>query len=341
MSPEPPVFIAADVGGTHARIGLVRAHPSCGIERLHCERYRCADWSGLPEILADFVARFGTRGGGQGADTLRHAVLACAGYVQNDAVINVNLPWLLPLAPLRERLGLNAVEIINDFEAVAHAVPTLKPEALRTIVAGRGRAELAGPVVVMGPGTGLGCAFVLPGTDRDARVRVLPTEAGHMGLAVATAREAEVLRHAAREADFTEVEHALCGPGLLRLYRAIAALGSAEAALATPAEVAQAAVGHTCPMAVEALEMFCALLGGVAADLATVARASGGVVLAGGILPQIEGFLKTSGFAARFLRGGVMRPFLEELPVRLIDHGELGVIGAAQWSVGWGMAAKS
>ncbi|HEU4459556.1 MAG TPA: glucokinase [Methylibium sp.] len=330
-----PAFIAADIGGTHSRIGLVRAGTGRSVELLHSEHYRGREWPGLPEILADFIGRFAAHGG----QPVRHAALACAGYLNDDAVINDNLPWPLPLAPLRERLGLQRVEVINDFEAAAHAVAALEPAALRSVIEPPRPASPGGPIVVMGPGTGLGCAFVLPGTDRDPRRRVLPTEAGHAGLAVATMREAAVMREVARDADFAEAEHALCGPGLLRLYRAIARLDAAEAPLQSPAEVTRAAIAGHDAVAVEALDMFCALLGGVAADLATVARASGGVVLAGGIAAQIDGFLKRSRFAERFLRRGVMRPFLEQVPVRLVDHGDFGVIGAARWSLAWGAAS--
>ena len=77
--------------------------------------------------------------------------------------------------------------------------------------------------------------------------------------------------------------------------------------------------------------MFCGLLGSFTGDLAMLYGASGGVFLAGGILPQIHGFLRASSFAERYFNKGVMRAFLQKVPVRLIEHGQLGVIGAAGW----------
>ena len=325
-------FLAADVGGTHARVGLVRvrhaAPNACPVELVHSERYLNADWPGLAEILLDFTAKL--------ADTpwrdtrALSGVLACAGYVQGDQVINRNLPWPVFISSTRERLGMQHLATINDFEALAHAVPYVGATDMRTLMSGdKAVGGLAvGPVVVMGPGTGLGCAIILPNSPAP---RVLATEAAHIALAPGTPREIEILRMLASEQPHVPVEYALSGPGLLKLYRAISMLRGQPATLSTPASVTAAALDESCPAALEALHTFCALLGSFAADLAALYSASGGIMLAGGILPRIEDFLWKSEFKARFLRKGVMTPFLQRVPVHLIDHGELGVIGAACW----------
>jgi glucokinase len=326
-------FIAADVGGTNARVGWVRPRGPDGIEvdLLHVERYPCAQWSGLGEILADFMARF-PRSDASGEPA--HAVLACAGYLQGDAVANINLPWPLAIEATRARAGLSRVEFINDFEALAHAVPSLDGGALRSVVGADAPFGVAhGPVVVMGPGTGLGCAAVLPGTPRDPRARIVPSEGSHALLATATAREAAVLAQMRQACAEVDVDYVLSGLGLLRLYRAISELDGRAPVLATPAEVSSAGMAGTSAVAREALEMFCALLGSFCADVAIMFRASGGVALGGGVLPHIEGYLAASDFAPRFRRAGVMNAFLEGVPVRLIDHGDLGIVGAARWSL--------
>ena len=337
--PAPLPFIAADVGGTHARIGLLRATRSVDmpVEVLRVERYACAQWPSLGEILADFVARFGDGSAGG----ISHAVLACAGYVQDGAVINVNLPWPVSMDATRQRAGLQHVAFINDFEALAHAVAALDPAAMRAVVDPGHRGRLAGlaagPIVVMGPGTGLGCAAVLPGTAADPQPRIVPSEASHTLLAPSTPRERAVVQVLAQRFGSVEVEHAISGPGLLNLYRAICQLEGSNATLTTPAEVTRAAVAGesatTNATATEALTMFCSLLGCFAANMAIAFRASGGVVLAGGILPQMEDFLLRSPFQQRFQRPGLMLPFLQQVPVHLVDHGELGIVGAGCWSL--------
>lgn len=326
-------FIAADVGGTHARVGWVRPRGSDSpdVDLLRVERYACAQWPGLGEILADFRARFPVGG----TDTATHAVLACAGFLQDDAIANVNLPWPVAIEATRARAGLSRVEFINDFEALAHAIPSLDAGALRTVVG----ADMPfgvenGPVLVMGPGTGLGCAAVLPGTVRDPCARVLPSEGSHALLATVTPREAAILAQMARSYADVDADYVLSGPGLLRLYRAISELDGLPQVLAAPAEVSRAGMAGESAAAREALDVFCALLGSFCADAAIMLRASGGVVLAGGILPHIETFVATSDFAPRFRRTGAMRSFLERVPVRLIDHGDLGIVGAGCWSLG-------
>lgn len=354
-------FIAADVGGTHTRVALARpvatggAGGTCPVALLHVARYKCADWPGLAEIVADFIAKLPAAGH---PDRPGAGVLACAGYVQDDRVVNVNLPWSVPLTAMRERLGMQHLAVINDFEALAHAVPHVADAGRRSLLDGRAGAAAradadsdsdadthsgadrvgglrAGPMVVMGPGTGLGCAAILPGRPHP---QVLPTEAAHIALAPGTPRELDILRLLARTHPHVPVEHALSGPGLLKLYRAIAELRGEVPRFETPASVTAAALGAEPdaapdPAALEALHTFCALLGSFAADLAVLYRASGGVLLAGGILPQIDAFLWESEFRARFLRKGVMVPFLERVPVHLVDHGNLGVLGAACWWV--------
>lgn len=331
---DPPAsgvfFLAADVGGTHARVALGRtlsvAPGECPVELLRGEVYACAQWEGLGDLLADFVAKLSP----VEQRVIQACVLACAGYVQEDLVVNRNLPWPVSISALRAQLGITRLEIINDFEALAHAVPHVKPQDKRMLMSGDGGTGglAAGTIVVMGPGTGLGCAAVLPGSSG---AQVLPTEAAHVSLAATTPREIDILRQLADDRDHVPVENALSGPGLLKLYRAISALRGETPALETPAAVTTAALEGGSEAATEALSTFCALLGSFAADLAALYGAQGGILLAGGILPKIETFLQGSDFKKRFLSKGVLAPFLERVPVHLIDHGDLGVLGAACW----------
>jgi glucokinase len=165
----------------------------------------------------------------------------------------------------------------------------------------------------------------------EPRAHVLATEAGQISLAPGTERERQVLQLLASERDYVSYEDALSGPGLLKLYRVLCVLNQASPALTAPAEVTAAALARSDANALEALDMFCGLLGSFVGDLVMLYGARGGVYLAGGILPQIHAFLKSSTFAARYFNKGVMRAYLEQVPVRLIEHGQLGVMGAAGW----------
>jgi len=328
IAPVPRPVLAADVGGTHARVALVvsQVHPRKPVRVLAEGRYTGADWSSLTAILQHFLAanvQMAPLG-------IERCAIAIAGYVLGDAVANSNLPWPVSLSDIRAGTGAQTLDVINDFEAVAYASQFVDREQTTTLLPGAGD-HAHGPIVVMGPGTGLGSAVLLPGA---ANAQVLATEAGQIALAPGDEREVAILRVLARTRPYVSVESIVSGPGLLATYGAIAELDGHAAALATPDAVSAAGISGSDPSARSALEVFCAVLGGFTADLAMLYGATGGVFLAGGILPNLCDFLLTSRFRERFFNKGVMRPFLERVPVRVVEHGQLGVVGAATMHAG-------
>ena len=322
----PPAFIAADVGGTHVRIARIQSGTAgdTPLQVLDYRTFRCADYAGLDDILAAFIAA---------TAPVRVAVLASAGYPLADGtVITANLPWPLAPARIRDSLGLDAVHRVNDFEALAHAVAQLGASEVLQLA---GPEQIApGPILVLGPGTGLGAAVWIPASPHP---QVLATEAGQAALAVGTPLEIELLLQMQRERSHVAVEHALSGPGLMNLYRALCEVRAMTARHVRPDAVTAAALAGEDPLARQALEVFCGLLGSTVGDMALQYGARG-VYLAGGIVPQLGDFLVHSDFVARFLDKGPMRPALEQVPVRLVEHGQLGVIGAAHWYLGSGLA---
>lgn len=325
-APEPAEagvsLLCADIGGTHARLARVVA----GAGRagaIHVADYRtyvCAEWSSLEAILADFLSA---------QPAVAHGVLACAGYVLDGTVINDNLPWHVSIPRLRQTLACPGLFVINDFEALAYATRHLAAgDSL--LLSGPETAD-AGPVLVVGPGTGLGAAVCMPGPGHGT---VLAGEGGQISLAPGNERETRVLARLRQCAGgHVSYEYALSGPGLCRLYTAVCEWHDVVPRWTQPAQISLAATaGDT--TAAEALDIFCALLGSFAGDLAMLYGAAGGVYLAGGILPKMRHFLLRSRFIERFLDKGRMRAFLERIPVRLMEHGQPGVVGAASWFLG-------
>lgn len=316
-------FFAADVGGTHVRLGLVRASddPARPVAMLEYRSYACADFPGLAEIIEDFLAGLSIR--------VEGGVIASAGYQLEDGrLIAANLPWGVHLGQLRERLDMGNVGLVNDFEAMAYAAPYF--DGSQVLHLGGPVQSATGPVLALGPGTGFGSALWIPSA---AAPVVLATEAGQAALAPGTELEIAVLRLLLRERSHVPVEHLLSGPGLLNLYAALCALHDEPPACTTPREVT-AACADGDARARRALATFCGLLGSTAGDLALAYKAQGGVYLAGGILPGIAGFVAASDFIERFLDKGLMREALQDIPVKLIEHGQLGVLGAAGWYLG-------
>lgn len=317
-------FIAADVGGTHARVALVRAGNGARpiVERPIVEkfaRYVCADYPNLAAVLRQFLDSLG-------GEKVREAAIACAGYCLDGTIINTNLPWTVSLGQIRSELHLDAVEFVNDFEAVAYATPHL--EVADTVVLVRGRDQADAPVLIVGPGTGLGAAVRIPAGSGHV---VLATEAGQAAFAPGSDREVDVLRILRRRASHVSIENLLSGPGLVNLHSALCELDGTQSTLASPAAITRAGLEAGDPAARRTLDTFCGLLGGVLGDLVLLYGAQGGVYLAGGILPQIKTYLLGSSFVERFLDKGQMRPVLERVCVRLIDQAQLGVLGAASW----------
>ncbi|UXI68977.1 glucokinase [Tahibacter amnicola] len=315
-------FLAADVGGTHARVGLVRpaAAGASAVTVEQYDKYVCADYPNLGVLLRQFLQS----AGGVAVDRV---AIACAGVAVGDCLVNTNLPWAVSVSEIRAELGVAAVELVNDFEAVAYATHYLRASE-SVLLPGNAEAAANGPTLIVGPGTGLGAAVRIPGTRHPT---VLATEAGQAALAPGNELEVEILRVLMRQSSHVSNETVLSGPGLVNLYNALCDIRGAAGELRAPTAITEAALAAQDPLALETLNVFCAWLGGVVGDLALLTGARGGVHLAGGILPHIRQFLLHSSFSARFLAKGAMRTVLERIPVGLIDHGQLGVVGAAAW----------
>lgn len=316
-------LLAADVGGTHARVALVQPSDADdrAIEILAYRKLECRGYPGLADLLKSFAD--------DAAVPVTRCVLACAGQVIDDEVVHDNLAWPIRLSDLREALAFDDVVLLNDFEALGWALDD--PRSLDSKLLCGPDTQGGGATLVVGPGTGLGAAVYLPGPGQGF---VLATEAGQMDFAPQTLREREVIASLAPGGGYIPCERIVSGPGLLTLYRALRGLRGKPRGLDTPEAVTAAARARVDLDAVEAVEMFCALLGSFAGNLAMVFMSAGGVYLAGGFLASMFDLLQQGPFAERFLHERSVRAFLERVPVRVMEHGQHGVLGAARWYLG-------
>ncbi|AZR22169.1 glucokinase family protein [Xanthomonas vasicola] len=321
--PVATSFIAADVGGTHVRLGHIVQASAAAIEMSRYRTYRCAEHASLEAILEDFMQQR------RGVDAV---VIASAGVALDDgSFISNNLPWTISPSRIGAALAVRNVQLVNDFEAVAYAAPQMEQRAVLQLSGPTPRhARASGPILVVGPGTGLGAAVWI---DAKPRAIVLATEAGQVALASAHEQEYALLQILLRGRHYLPLEHVLSGPGLLHLYDAVCELHAAMPRHHLPAAVTHAALHEDDALARECLQLFCGLLGSAVGDMALAYGAAGGIYLAGGFLPTIGQFLAGSTFAERFLAKGNMRAVLERIPVKLVEHGQLGVLGAANWYV--------
>ncbi|WP_233496988.1 glucokinase [Dyella sp. AtDHG13] len=323
-------FLAADIGGTHGRVALMRAlgGDGRGVETLAYRVFACVAFPSLSALLQAFVEA-------EVAMPVKHCVLACAGQVMGDEVVNDNLPWSIHLNQVQQALGLDEVAVLNDFEALAYALDGSLVEDGRHLCGPVARSN--GPTLVIGPGTGLGAAVHVSGPAGDF---VLATEAGQMDFAPNSVREREVLAQIAPNGGYVAFEHLVSGPGVLTIYRTLCALLGEAATLSTPQDVTAAAIAGDA-LAVEAVDMFCAALGSFTGNLAMAFMATGGVYLAGGFLSSIFDQLKGSAFEERFLHGRSARALLAQVPVWVTEHGAHGVQGAARWYLRRGLSGTA
>jgi glucokinase len=243
------------------------------------------------------------------------ALFAVAGPVEKGRCTFTNCPWTIDGRDMRERFEFRSVKIVNDFEATALSLPHLARLDLRSI--GGGRAVLRAPMVVLGPGSGLGVAALVP---QGAGHVVVPSEGGHATMPANSVREDAVLDFLRQRFGHVSAERVLSGPGLENLYQAIIALDGIAAPPRTAADITVAALKGACPTSGAALEMFCAMIGGFAANVALTYGALGGVYIAGGIAPRILDFLANSEFRRRFEEKGRLRAYLQTIPSQVIVH---------------------
>ena len=315
-------LLAADVGGTYARLGLVDVAGEAIRVGFH-RRYACAEFAGLADILRRFREEIDAEAAGPFPAT---CVVAIAGVLQGDVLLNSNLPWQVSLADTRRGAGIEHLHLINDFEALAWALPKIPPSDLQLLGKGDG-GGLSLPALLLGPGTGLGAALVI---DQGGRAGVQPSEAGHAALAANTPLELDVVRLLQARFGHVDSERVFSGPGLMNLYQALCELRGVQPRWHAPVDLVNAAEEGSDLLAAECVALFCRWLGSFAGDLALTFRARS-VCLAGGLTGHLDRYLRQGGFMQRFLDKGVLSDTLREVPVFTIEHGQLGLIGAAAW----------
>ncbi|WP_066332661.1 glucokinase [Azohydromonas lata] len=316
MQPAPDTLrLVGDVGGTNARFALLDDFG-------HLQAASTLSTTGHADLAAAVQAYLAPLG----SPVLREAAVAIANPISGDRLRMTNSHWSFSIEATRQALGLTRLCMLNDFEALALAVPGLAGEQLGAV--GGGQAVEGAPKVVIGPGTGLGMAAIV--RERDGRWRALPGEGGHASMAPGNEREADILRVLWREFGHVSAERVISGMGLENLYRAIATLDGVPAQPLQAADISRHALAGSHAQCVEALQHFCALLGGAAGNLALTLGARGGVYVGGGIVPKLGDWFAASPFRAAFEAKGRFRDYLGATPTFVIRAEEPALLGAAR-----------
>jgi len=303
--------LIGDIGGTNARFALSEARGDYRDER----KLPVANYAGLADAAAAYL-RDGPK--------VEEAVFAVAARVGDEVVQFTNSPWSFSISATKRALGLTRLVAINDFAAQAQSVPALKPEDLRELRPGPQLANR--PMLVIGPGTGLGAAFLLPD---GAGWRVVPGEAGHASFAPEDDVQSELLTRLRRRLGHVSLERLLSGPGLLSIAILLAEIDGVRLELNEPRDVSARAADGSCPHCSEAVRVFSSILGAAAGNLALTLLADGGVFITGGLSRGLAPLLDVAALNRAFTGKGRFSEFLQAIRITQVLRPHTGLLGAA------------
>jgi glucokinase len=317
--------LAGDIGGTKTAIATIEIGAGrCRIVRV--EKYPSAEYATLEAILAKFLSSEKRLPAAAG--------FGVAGPVRDGKSRITNLPWRLDARTLSRRIGIRRLALLNDFGANARGLRYLGPRQFATLW--RGRPEKGGPVAILGAGTGLGQAGVLPDGEHDI---IAASESGHIDFGPRTAQESRLVDFLRARFGRATRERVLSGSGLELLYEFLAAEGAARPNRAVTAELAAAddraavisrrGLERKDPLSRAALELFVSIYGSETGNTALQYRATGGVYVAGGIAPKILPALRRPAFLRALHDKAPMTELITGIPVRVVLDTNLGLYGAA------------
>jgi len=309
------LFLAADIGGTRARLLLGRVHADTWYV-LRQREIPCAAHTGVEALVETFL--------GEGGERPDVACFAVAGALEGQHMHMTNLPWDVDGECLRERFGFSQVQLINDFAVQAYGLASLGDDGV--LVLHPGNPDAQGVRALIGPGTGLGMAVSFGALHRPL---VFPSQGGLADFAPRDARELALCESLLPEHGRVSIETLLSGHGIERLYRFVAGLPPG-APLAKDAEAIGAAALENNVIAIETLRFFARLLVAAAANLGLTVLAYGGVYLTGGIVPRILPFLRAPELVDLFCEHPSMGAVLARIPLYVVRDELLGLKGAAQ-----------
>ena len=313
--------LVADVGGTNIRFGLVDLDAAVPAVQTSAS-FSAAAYGGIADAARSYL---------RSLDVLKppkSAAFAIAGPVNDGKIALTNSAWNSSIDELRAALQVERLRLINDYEAIALAVPLLGPAGCVEI----GSAAPPSPrahketIAILGPGTGLGVA----GLVRSGKTAApLVTEGGHVSFAPVDEREIEILKLLMRRYGRVSVERILSGPGLRVLFEVMAEIEGIGAENLTAEQITARAETDRNGFCGRVFGQFCAVLGSVAGDVALTMGALGGVLIAGGILPAHAAMFAASGFRARFEAKGRFEDYMKKITTRLVVDTRVGLLGAA------------
>lgn len=309
--------VTVDIGGTHARFAVAQLSADGQIELSDLVVLQARDHASLKSAWAVFAKTLGR-------PLPRAAGIAVACPIQGDVLQLTNNPWIIRPSQLERELDLDCFTLINDFEAVAHAVSRAGQHHFHHIQ-GPVEPPPEGVTTVIGPGSGLGVAALL---REGGRSHVIATEGGHVDFAPLDSLEDFILARLRERFRRVSVERVASGPGLANIFEALASFEGQPAPARSDKELWKLALAGTDSLSAAALDRFCMILGAAAGDTA-LSQGANQVVIAGGVGLRLKDHLGRSGFGHRFTAKGRFETMMKSISVKVITHPQAGLLGAA------------
>jgi len=317
-----PIKLIADIGGTNIRLAL--ADEQSETKFTDIETYQCAEFGSLAEVIALYLDKK------QLNNCNINACLAIACPVDDDLIAMTNLPWQFSQKELKVKLKLNSLTFINDYTAIAMAIPLLSDD--QKVKIGGGETVKGKPIAVCGPGTGLGVANLVPlSVSGKEQWHCFSGEGGHVDFAAVDDVDVQILQFLRNIKQRVSYEQLLSGYGLEQIYQALCAIKQQDTQLFSAKDISTQALAGTCPICAQALAQFCKVLGSFAGNLALTMNSQGGVYIAGGIVPRFVEYFQNSGFRARFETKGRLSHITVKTPTYVITEPQPGLLGAAAY----------
>ncbi|MFD1767610.1 glucokinase [Sphingorhabdus buctiana] len=312
-------LVTVDIGGTHARFALAEIADGKVVtlgEPITMKTAEHASFQTAWEAFGDMID-----------EPIPQAVaIAIAGPINAEVIKFTNNPWIIRPALIKEKLKVESYTLVNDFEAVGHAVAQAGPEHFVHLCGPDQPLEATGTISIIGPGTGLGVAHVL---RTDDGYHVQATEGGHIDFAPLDSIEDAILARLRKRYRRVSAERVVSGPGLVDIYETLASIEGRAIQQLDDKQLWSLGTSGQDSLAAAAVDRFCLSLGSIAGDIALAQGGFAGVVIAGGLGLRIKDTLLRSGFAERFRAKGRFEGLMAGLPVKLITHPQPGLFGAA------------
>jgi len=307
--------LVGDVGGTSVRFAVADwVGGVCKINEF--KKYDGDSFPDFETVLDQYLKDLGT--------APATAFFALAGPPLGRSITLTNRPWTVDAPSLESRFGFERANLVNDFTAMARSVPEMPNDAFETIKPGE--AVAGDPILVIGPGTGLGIATLFGGTS--SGWHIIGGEGGHGAFAPRNDAEHALAKLIRRDHGYVSNERICAGVGLDSLHRAICERNNVAFIPLTPDDImAKAGIGDE--LCLEICLVRLRTLLGVAGDLALANGTRGGVVLAGGVANKLSSFLSDESIIDRFVDRGIQRDYMSAIPIHLLTHEAAPLIGAA------------